>query len=194
MYKYLLLVIVLLCGSCATKRKTKEVEQVKVESEKSIINDSSINLQLQKSTYDYVQNYSSNETLLQKIGLTYAGKTNEDKGKVSLKQTKDGLELDIQGAIAMALDQAHKKNENLTQAEMIKLMDSIYTVKIQQDLLQREQRLLDSFKSNTEKEKSDVSIWIYVLIGGIVCFVIFLVFITIQINHLKKTQAIMGGK
>ncbi len=194
MYKYLLLVIVLLCGSCATKRKTKEVEQVKVESEKSIINDSSINLQLQKSTYDYVQNYSSNETLLQKLSLTYAGKTNEDKGKVSLKQTKDGLELDIQGAIAMALDQAHKKNENLTQAEMIKLMDSIYTVKIQQDLLQREQRLLDSFKSNTEKEKSDVSIWIYVLIGGIVCFVIFLVFITIQINHLKKTQAIMGGK
>ena len=194
MYKYLILIIVLLCGSCATKRKTKEVEQVKVESEKSIINDSSINLQLQKSTYDYVQNYSSNETLLQKLSLTYAGKTNEDKGKVSLKQTKDGLELDIQGAIAMALDQAHKKNENLTQAEMIKLMDSIYTVKIQQDLLQREQRLLDSFKSNTEKEKSDVSIWIYVLIGGIVCFVIFLVFITIQINHLKKTQAIMGGK
>ena len=181
-------------SSCASKHKTKDVEQVKIESEKSIVNDSSVNLQFQKSTYDYLQNYSKNETLLQKLGLTYAGKTNEDKAKVSLKQTDNGVELDIQGAIAMALDQAHKKNENLTQAEMIKLMDSIYTVKIQQDLLQREQRLLDSFKSNTEKEKSDVSIWIYVLIGGIVCFVIFLVFITIQINHLKKTQAIMGGK
>ncbi|MEG0697856.1 MAG: hypothetical protein RR447_12020, partial [Algoriella sp.] len=164
------------------------------ENNQSIKNDSSVNLQLQKSTYDYLQKYSSNETLLQKLGLTYAGKTNEDKGKVSLKQTKDGLELDIQGAIAMALDQAQQKDENLTQSEMIKLMDSIYTAKIQQDLVQREQRLIDSFKSDTEKQKSDFSIWIYVLIGGIICFVIFLVFITIQINHLKKTQAIMGGK
>lgn len=169
--------------SCATKRKTKEVEQVKIENDKSIKNDSSVNLQLQKSTYAYLQNYSSNETLLQKLGLTYAGKTNDDKGKVSLKQTADGLELDIQGAIAMALDQAQQKDENLTQSEMIKLMDSIYTVKIKQDLVQREQRLLDSFKSDTEKEKSDVSIWIYVLIGGFICIVIFLVWLTIIIRN-----------
>ena len=51
-------------SNCATKRKTKAVEQVKVESEKSIVNDSSVNLQLQKSTYDYVQNYSKNEKKL----------------------------------------------------------------------------------------------------------------------------------
>ena len=194
MYKYLLLIIVLLCTSCATKRKTKEVEQVKIENDKLIKNDSSVNLLLQKSTYDYLQNYSKNETLLQKLGLTYAGKTNEDKGKVSLKQTKDGLELDIQGAIAMALEKEQTKDENISVQKVISLVDSIYSARLQQDLVQREQRLLDSFKSDTEKEKSDVSIWIYVLIGVIVCFVIFLVFITIQINHLKKTQAIMGGK
>lgn len=192
MYKYLLLIIVLLCTSCATKRKTKEVEQVKIENDKSIINDSSVNLQLQKSTYDYLQNYSKNESLLQKLGLMYSGKTNEDKGKVSLKQTKEGLELDVQGAIAMALDQEQSKNENISVQKVISLVDSIYNVRLQQDLKQREQRLIDSFKSNTEKEKSDVSIWVYVLIGGIACFVIFLVFITIQINHLKKTQAIMA--
>ena len=194
MYKYLLLIIVLFFTSCATKRKTKEVEQLKIENSQSIKNDSSVNLQLQKSNYDYLQNYSSNETLLQKLGLTYSGKTNEDKGKVSLKQTKDGLELDIQGAIAMALDQAQQKDENLTQAEMIKLMDSIYTAKIQQDLVQREQRLLDSFKSNTEKEKFDVSIWVYVIIGCVPCLVIFLGFLMIQINHIKKYSKIMGGK
>ena len=193
MYKYLLLIIVLLCTSCATKRKTKEVEQVKIENDKSIKNDSSVNLQLQKSTYDYLQNYSKNETLLQKLGLTYAGKTNEDKGRVSLKQTKDGLELDIQGAIAMALEKEQTKDENISVQKVISLVDSIYSARLQQDLVQREQRLLDSFKSNTEKEKSDVSIWVYVLIGGIVCFVIFLVFITIQINHIKKYSKIMGG-
>lgn len=153
--------------SCATKRKTKEVEQVKIENDKSIKNDSSVNLQLQKWTYDYLQKYSSNETLLQKLGLTYAGKTNEDKGKVSLKQTDDGLELDIQGAIAMALEKEQTKDENISVQKVISLVDSIYSARLQQDLVQREQRLLDSFKSQTEKEKSDVSIWVYVVIGSV---------------------------
>lgn len=183
----------LLVLSCATKRKTKDVEQVKIENDKSIKNDSSVNLQLQKSTYDYLQNYSKNESLLQKLGLTYSGKTNEDKGKVSLKQTKDGLELDIQGAIAMALEKEQSKNENISVQKVISLVDSVYNVRLQQDLLQREQRLIDSFKSNTEKEKNDVSIWIYVVVGGILCLVICLGFVMIQINHIKKYSKIMGG-
>ncbi|WP_291067303.1 MULTISPECIES: hypothetical protein [unclassified Empedobacter] len=162
---FITILLTLTFWSCATKRKTKEVEQVKVESEKSIVNDSSVNLQLQKSTYDYLQNYSKNETLLQKLGLTYAGKTNEDKGKVSLKQTENGLELDIQGAIAMALEKEQSKNEDISVHKVISLVDSIYSVRLQQDLAQRDQLLLDSFKSNTEKEKTDISIWIYVVIG-----------------------------
>ncbi|MDM1042116.1 MULTISPECIES: hypothetical protein [Empedobacter] len=177
-------------SNCATKRKTKDVEQVKVESEKSIVNDSSVNLQLQKSTYDYLQNYSKNETLLQKLGLTYAGKTNEDKGKVSLKQTENGLELDIQGAIAMALEKEQSKDENISFQKVISLVDSVYSVRLQQDLKQREQRLIDSFKSNTEKEKTDVSIWIYVLIGVVISLVIFFAWLNNQINKLNK----IGGK
>ncbi|WP_291072013.1 hypothetical protein [Empedobacter sp. UBA5637] len=177
-------------SNCATKRKTKDVEQVKVESEKSIVNDSSMNLQLQKSTSDYFQNYSKNETLLQKLGLTYAGKTNEDKGKVSLKQTEKGLELDIQGAIAMALEKEQSKDENISVQKVISLVDSVYSVRLQQDLAQREQRLIDSFKSDTEKEKSDVSIWVYVLIGVVISLVIFFTWLNNQINKLNK----IGGK
>ena len=177
-------------SNCATKRKTKDVEQVKVESEKSIVNDSSVNLQLQKSTYDYLQNYSKNETLLQKLGLTYAGKTNDDKGKVSLKQTENGLELDIQGAIAMALEKEQSKDENISVQKVISLVDSVYSVRLQQDLAQREERLIDSFKSNTEKEKTDVSIWIYVLIGVVISLVIFFAWLNNQINKLNK----IGGK
>lgn len=176
--------------SCATKRKTKDVEQVKIESEKSIVNDSSVNLQLQKSTYDYLQNYSKNETLLQKLGLTYAGKTNEDKGKVSLKQTENGLELDIQGAIAMALDKEQSKDEKLDKRELLKSFDSIVNIQLKQELDQRDQMLLDSFKSNSEKEKSDVSIWVYVLIGVVISLVIFFAWLNNQINKLNK----IGGK
>lgn len=177
-------------ASCATKRKTKEVEQVKVESEKSIVNDSSVNLQLQKSTYDYLQNYSKNETLLQKLGLTYSGKTNEDKGKVSLKQTENGLELDIQGAIAMALEKEQSKDEKLDKRELLKSFDSIVNIQLKQELDQRDQMLLDSFKSNTEKEKTDISIWIYVLIGVVISLVIFFAWLNNQINKLNK----IGGK
>jgi len=102
-------------------------------------------------------------------GLVYNGKTNEDKAKVSLKQTDNGVELDLQGAIAMALEKEQSKNENISVQKVISLVDSVYSVRLQQVLAQREKRLLDSFKSNTEKEKSDVSIWIYLIIGGLLC-------------------------
>lgn len=188
---FITILLTLTFWSCATKRKTKEVEQVKVESEKSIVNDSSVNLQLQKSTYDYLQNYSKNETLLQKLGLTYAGKTNEDKGKVSLKQTENGLELDIQGAIAMALDKTHSKDESVSKSELISLMDSVMSAKLVQDKTERSDVVVDSFKSNTEKEKTDISIWIYVIIGCVLCLIVFLGFVQIQINHIKKYSKLM---
>ena len=187
---FILIGTLLSFSNCATKRKTKDIEQVKVESEKSIANDSSVNLQLQKSTYDYLQNYSKNETLLQKLGLTYAGKTNEDKGKVSLKQTENGLELDIQGAIAMALEKEQSKDEKLDKRELLKSFDSIVNIQLKQELDQRDQMLLDSFKSNTEKEKTDISIWIYVLIGVVISLVIFFAWLNNQINKLNK----IGGK
>lgn len=187
---FITILLTLTLWSCATKRKTKEVEQVKVESEKSIVNDSSVNLQLQKSTYDYLQNYSKNETLLQKLGLTYAGKTNEDKGKVSLKQTENGLELDIQGAIAMALDKTHSKDESVSKSELISLMDSVMSAKLVQDKTERSDVVVDSFKSNTEKEKTDISIWIYVLFGVVISLVIFFAWLNNQINKLNK----IGGK
>lgn len=193
MYKYLILIIVLLCGSCATKRKTKEVEQVKVESEKSIVNDSSVNLQLQKSTYDYLQNYSKNESLMQKLGLSYAGTTKDSKGSFTVRETKDGYSVDIEGMMQMALDQVKDKNENITKEELLKIFESIYNIRLQQDLAQRDQRLLDIFKSNTEKEKTDISIWIYVVVGGVLCLIVFLGFVQIQINHIKKYSKIMGG-
>lgn len=173
-------------SNCATKRKTKAVEQVKVESEKSIVNDSSVNLQLQKSTYDYVQNYSKNESLMQKLGLVYNGKTNEDKAKVSLKQTDNGVELDIQGAIAMALEKEQSKDENISVQKVINLVDSVYSVRLQQDLAQREQLLIDSFKSDKENDTTGFQFAAYLTGFGVVCFVILLVWLGWQFKSKKK--------
>lgn len=164
---FILIGTLLSFSNCATKRKTKEVEQVKVESEKSIINDSSVNLQLQKSSYDYLQNYSKNESLIQKLGLSYAGTTKDSKGSFTVRETKDGYSVDIEGMMQMALDQVKDKNENITKEELLKVFDSIVRIQLKQELDQRDQMLLDSFKSNTEKEKYDVSIWVYVVIGSV---------------------------
>lgn len=178
-------------SNCATKRKTKDVEQVKVESEKSIVNDSSVNLQLQKSTYDYLQNYSKNETLLQKLGLTYAGKTNEDKGKVSLKQTENGLELDIQGAIALALEKEQSKDEKFDKRELLKSFDSIVNIQLKQELDQRDQMLMDSFKSNKENDTTGIQFGAYLTGFGVLCFIILLVWIGWQFKAKNKSSGII---
>ena len=178
-------------SSCASKHKTKDVEQVKIESEKSIVNDSSVNLQFQKSTYDYLQNYSKNETLLQKLGLTYAGKTNEDKGKVSLKQTENGLELDIQGAIAMALDKEQSKDEKLDKRELLKSFDSIVNIQLKQELDQRDQMLMDSFKSNKVNDTTGIQFGAYLTGFGVLCFIILLVWIGWQFKAKKKSSGII---
>ena len=61
---------------------------------------------------------------------------------------------------------------------------------LNQNKVERGQLLVDSFKSDTEKEKTDISIWIYVLIGGVLSLIIFLAWLNHQINKLNK----MGGK
>ena len=185
MYKFifLLLGILITLTNCATKRKTKEIEQVKVESKKSIVNDSSVNLQLQKYTYDYTQNYSKNESLIQKLGLSYAGTNTASKGSFTVREMKDGYSVDIEGMMQMALDQVKDKNENITKQELLKTFDSIYNIRLEQDLVQQEKRLLDSFKSNTEKQKFDFSFWIYAIIGVLLCTYL-ITYITIK--ELKK--------
>ena len=61
---------------------------------------------------------------------------------------------------------------------------------LNQNKVERGQLLVDSFKSNTEKEKTDISIWIYVLIGVVISLVIFFAWLNNQINKLNK----IGGK
>ncbi|MBS7334276.1 MAG: hypothetical protein KIG88_11835 [Weeksellaceae bacterium] len=153
--------------SCATKRKTKQVERIEVVTENQVKNDSSADIKIERSSHDYLSNYSSNESLLSKLGLVFNGKSNEDKGSFSIKETDQGLQMDISGALQMALDKTHSKDETFTKAEAIKLFDSIIKANLQQNKTERSEQLLDSFKSETQKEKTDISFWIYVVIGSV---------------------------
>ena len=154
-------------SNCAVKRKTKQVERTEVATEHQVKNDSSVDIKIERSSHDFLSNYSSNESLLSKLGLVFNGKSNEDKGSFSIQETDKGLQVDIQGALQMALDKTHSKDETFTKAEAIKLFDSIIKANLQQNKTERSEQLLDSFKSDTTKEKTDISFWIYAVIGSV---------------------------
>ena len=179
--------------SCATKRKTKEVEKSKIKTENVVQNDSVFQLNSKVSKIETNQTFNEFESVLKALNVQYDGEQDNEL-KVVLNRTDKGTELNVSGKGKANYNEQSEKTYNLTKSDIFTIYDSLRKYELAQNKLQRDQLFLDHFKSDTEKEKSDVSIWVYVLIGGIVCFVIFLVFITIQINHLKKTQAIMGGK
>ena len=91
-------------SNCAVKRKSKEVERIEVNSEEQLQNDSAANVKIQKSSYEFLNNISSNESLFSKLGLVFNGSSNEDKGSFSIKETDQGIQVDIQGALQMGLD------------------------------------------------------------------------------------------
>ena len=179
--------------SCATKRKTKEVEKSKIKTENVVQNDSVFQLNSKVSKIETNQTFNEFESVLKALNVQYDGEQDNEL-KVVLNRTDKGTELNVSGKGKANYNEQSEKTYNLTKSDIFTIYDSLRKYELAQNKLQRDQLFLDHFKSDTEKEKSDVSIWVYVLIGGIVCFVIFLVFITIQIDHRKKTQAIMGGK
>ena len=75
--------------SCATKRKTKEVEKLEVETDNVVKNDSSVNLQLQKSNYDYLQNYSNTYLPLATLEKYLLEACDEDVVRIALATRPD---------------------------------------------------------------------------------------------------------
>ena len=169
--------------SCAVKRKSKEVERVEVKTENQLKNDSATDTKIQRSSYDFLNNYSSNESLLSKLGLVFNGTTNEDKGTFSIKETDQGLQVDIQGALQMALDKTHSKEETFTKAEAIKLFDSIIKVNLQQNKTERSGQLIDSIKKESDKETKGIQLGTYLTGFGVLCFILALTWLWF---YLKK--------
>lgn len=192
MYKYLLLVIVLLCGSCATKRKTKEVEKTEIKTENVINNDSVFQLKSKISKIETNQTFNEFESVLKALNVQYDGEQGNDL-KVILNRTENGTELNVSGKGKANYNEQSEKTYNLTKSDVLAIYDSLRKYELQQNKQERSQKLVDSFKSTTEKEKTDVSIWIYVIIGSVLCLVVFLGFVQIQINHIKKYTKIMGS-
>lgn len=179
----------LLVLSCATKRKTKEVEKVKNITENVVKNDSTFQLNSKVSKIESIQSFNEFESVLKALNVEYNGEQGNDL-KVVLNRTEKGTELNVSGKGKANYNENTEQVKNLNRNDVVIVFDSIIDARLEQNKHERAQQLVDSFKSDTEKEKYDVSIWIYVLIGGVISLVILLAWFNNQINKLNK----MGGK
>ena len=96
MYKYLLLMIVLLCTNCATKRKTKEVEKTEIKTENIVQNDSAFQLTSKVSRIAANQTFNEFESILKALNVQYDGEQGNDL-KVVLNRTDKGTQLNVLG-------------------------------------------------------------------------------------------------
>ena len=184
--------VVFLLFACATKRKTKEVEKTEIKTENVINNDSVFQLKSKISKIETNQTFNEFESVLKALNVQYDGEQGNELN-VTLNRTENGTELNVKGQGKANYNEQSETTFNLTKSEFLLIYDSLRKYELQQNKQERSQKLVDSFKSTTEKEKTDVSIWIYVIIGSVLCLVVFLGFVQIQINHIKKYTKIMGS-
>lgn len=181
--------VVFLLFACATKRKTKEVEKVKNITENVIKNDSVFQLTSKVSKIETSQSFNEFESVLKALNVEYNGEQGNELN-VTLNHTEKGTELNVKGKGKANYNEAAEQTKSLTRNEVASVFDSIIDARLEQSKQERGQQLVDSFKSNTEKEKRDVSIWVYVLFGVVIILVIFFAWLNNQINKLNK----IGGK
>ena len=175
--------------SCATKRKTKEVDKLEIKTENVVKNDSVFQLKSKVSKIETNQTFNEFESILKALNVSYDGDQGNELN-VTLNHTEKGTELNVKGKGKANYNEAAEQTKSLTRNDVININDSLRKAELNQNKVERGQLLVDSFKSDTEKEKTDISIWIYVLIGGVLSLIIFLAWLNHQINKLNK----MGGK
>ncbi|VDH16095.1 Uncharacterised protein [Algoriella xinjiangensis] len=184
--------VMFLLFACATKRKTKDVEKTEIKTENVIHNDSVFQLKTKVSKIETNQTFNEFEKVLKALNVQYDGEQGNDL-KVLYNRTDKGTELNVSGKGKATLNEQTEQIYSLTKQDVLSIYDSLKKFEIKQNKVERSERLVDSFKSDTEKQKNDVSIWVYVIIGCVLCLVICLGFVMIQINHIKKYTKIMGG-
>lgn len=174
--------VVFLLFACATKRKTKEIEKLEVKTENFVQNDSSFQLKSKVSKIETNQTFNEFESVLKALNVQYDGDQGNDL-KVVLNRTENGTELNVSGKGKANYNEQSEKIKSLTRNEVTNTFDSIIDARLEQSKQERGKQLVDSFKSNTEKEKRDVSIWVYVVIGSVLVVAIA---IYVGINQMKK--------
>ncbi|WP_312148846.1 hypothetical protein [Empedobacter sp.] len=170
--------IVLLFFACATKRKTKVVEKTEVKTENILNNDSVFLLSEKVSKIETNQTLKEFESVLKALNVQYNGEQDNDL-KVTLNRTENGTKLNVSGKGKANYNEQSEQTKSLTRDDVISINDSLRKVELQQNKQEQSEKLVDSFKSDTEKKKTDISFWIYFIIGSVL-IVGTVVYITIK--------------
>ena len=172
-------------SNCATKRKTKAVEQVEVKSENVVKNDSVFQLKSKVSKIETNQSFNKFESVLKALNVQYDGEQGNDL-KVLYNRTEKGTELNVSGKGKASLKEQTEQTKSLTRNDVIKINDSLRNVELQQNKDERSERLVDSFKSDKENDTKGFQFGAYLTGFGVVCFVILLVWLGWQFKSKKK--------
>ncbi|QHC84989.1 hypothetical protein AS589_09495 [Empedobacter brevis] len=144
----------------------KEVDKSEIKTENVIKNDSVFQLNSKVSKIETNQSFNEFESVLKALDIQYDGEQGNDL-KVILNRTEKGTELNVSGKGKANYNEQSEKTKSLTRNDVVNILDSIIDARLTQNKQERGRQLVDSFKSDTQKEKSDVSFWIYVVIGSV---------------------------
>lgn len=158
--------VVLLFFACATKRKTKEVEKTEIKTENILKNDSVVQSVFKVDKLQSNQTFKEFESVLKALNVQYDG-DQANELNVTLNHTENGTELNVKGKGKANYNEQSEQTKVLTRDDVAMILDSILDVRIMQYKIERSEKLVDSFQSDTEKDKTDISFWIYFIIGSV---------------------------
>ena len=182
--------VVFLLFACATKRKTKDVEQLKVEAKTEVRNDSVLKIVSKTSKLEANQTFNEFESVLKALNVQYDGEQGNDL-KVVLNRTEKGTELNVSGKGKANYNEATEQTKSLTRDDVITINDSMRKAELKQNKVERDQKIVDSFKSNKVNDTTGIQLGAYLTGFGILCFIILLVWIGWQFKAKKKSSGII---
>ncbi|MGV0946066.1 hypothetical protein ACTS93_02630 [Empedobacter falsenii] len=164
-------------ASCATKRKTKDVEQVKVEAKTEVKNDSVLKILSKTSKLEANQAFNEFESILKALNVSYDGDQGNELN-VTLNHTEKGTELNVKGKGKANYNEQSEKTYNLTKSDILAIYDSLKQAELKQNKVERGQLLVDSFKRDKENDTTGFQFGAYLTGFGVLCLIIFLTWIS----------------
>lgn len=172
-------------ASCATKRKTKEVDKTEIRTENVLQNDSVFQLKSKVSKIESNQTFNEFESILKALNVQYDGEQGNDL-KVVLNRTDKGTELNVSGKGKANYNEQSEKTKSLTRNDVAIVFDSIIDARLKQNKQERGQQLVDSFKSDKENDTTGFQFGAYLTGFGVLCLIIFLTWISRKFIHKKS--------
>lgn len=121
------------------------------------------------------------ESVFKALNVQYDGDQDNDL-KVTSNRTETGAELHVIGKGKANYTENIAKESSMTRNDVALVLDSVVDARLNQNRKERAEAVIDSFKSDTDKKKTDTSFWGYTIIGSVL---VVGVCVALVLNRLK---------